>query len=91
MGEVTKTMAEQLITAQELAEQWGVSVYTIHRLAHQKGGLRAYKIGRSTRFRPSEVAEYLAAQEIKPPEKQTPLPGMQRFTYRPGMKVVQIG
>lgn len=84
-------MTEKMMTAQELAEQLGVSVYTIHRLAQKKGGLKGYKVGRLTRFKPSEVTEYLAAQEIKPPEKKTAMPGMQRFTYRPGMKVVKVG
>ena len=30
-------MQERLVSAQELAEQFGVSVYTIHRLAQKKG------------------------------------------------------
>ena len=84
-------MPEKMMTAKELAEQLGVSVYTIHRLAQKKGGLKGYKVGRLTRFKPSEVAEYLASQEIIPPEKKTAMPGMQRFTYRPGMKVVKVG
>ena len=84
-------MPEKMMTAKELAEQLGVSVYTSHRLAQKKGGLKGYKVGRLTRFKPSEVAEYLASQEIKPPEKKTAMPGMQRFTYRPGMKVVKVG
>ena len=84
-------MPEKMMTAKELAEQLGVSVYTIHRLAQKKGGLKGYKVGRLTRFKPSEVAEYLASQEIKPPEKKTAMPGMQRFTYRTGMKVVKVG
>ena len=84
-------MAEKLLTAKELAEQWGVSVYHIYRITNQKDGLKGYKVGRLIRYKPSDVEAYLAAQEIKPPEKTVPLPGMRRFTYRPGMKVVSVG
>ena len=81
---------EKLMSAKDVAALFGVSVDTIHRLAHKKGGLKGYKVGGSTRFRPSDVEEYINSQEIKPPEKQTPFPGMKRFKYVPGMKVVSL-
>ena len=83
-------MDEKMLTAKELAEQLGVSVYTIHRLANQKNGLKAFKVRSLTRFRPSDVEAYLAAHEIKAPEKSTAFPGMKRFSYKPGMKVVSL-
>lgn len=84
-----KIMNEKLLSANELAQLWGVSVYTIHRLANQRNGLKACKIGRLTRFRPSDVEAYLATNEIKPPEKDRGF-ACQRFTYKPGMKVVSL-
>lgn len=83
-------MEEKLLSANELAERWGVSVYTIHRLANQKGGLKAYKVGNLTRFKPSDVEAYLAAHEIKVPEKPAAFSDMARFKYKPGMKVVSL-
>lgn len=82
-------MDEKLLSAAELAERLGVSVYTIHRMAHKKDGLKAYKVGSLTRFKPSDVEAYLAAREIKAPEKPAAFPH-QRFTYKPGMKVVSL-
>ena len=81
-------MGEKMLSPTELAEWWGVSVYTIHRLANKPGGLKAYKIGNLTRFKISDVEAYLAGHEIKAPEKQEPFPGMARFKYKPGMRVV---
>lgn len=82
-------MAEKMLSPNELAELWGVSVHTIHRLANSKSGLRAYKVGGSTRFKPSDVEAYLTANEIKVPEKPEPyVKG--HFNYKPGMKVVSL-
>ena len=83
-------MNEKLLSTREVAELLGVSVDTVHRLAHKRDGLKGYKIGGSTRFRPSDVEAYVDAQAIRPAERQIPLPGMQRFTYKPGMKVVSL-
>lgn len=82
-------MNEKMLSPNELAEMWGVSVHTIHRLANSKNGLRAYKIGVSTRFKPSDVEAYLAANELKAPEKPEPFVKT-RFRYVPGMKVVSL-
>ena len=83
-------MAEKMLSAREVADLLGVSADTVYRLSHKRDGLKGYKIGGVTRFRPAEVEAYIEAQAIKPAEKQNPLPGMQRFTYRPGMKVVSL-
>ena len=82
-------MDETMLSADELAAMLGVSVYTIHRMAHKKNGLKGYKIGNLTRFKPSDVEAYLAANEIKPPEKADSF-SCARFTYKPGMKVVSL-
>lgn len=82
-------MDEKMMTPNELAELLGVSVYTIHRLANQKNGLKAYKVGSLTRFKPSDVETYLAEHEIKAPEKPCGYV-CERFTYKPGMKVVSL-
>ena len=82
-------MGEKMLSPNELAELWGVSVHTIHRLANRRNGLKAYKIGGSTRFKPSDVEAYLAANEVKVPEK--PQSYVKRhFTYKPGDKVVSL-
>lgn len=83
-------MDEKLLTPTELAKQWGVSVHTIHRLTNRKNGLRAYKVGSLTRFKPSDVEAYLSANEVKIPEKPATFPGVERFKYTPGMKVVSL-
>lgn len=80
-------MDEKMLSPNELAKMWGVSVHTIHRLANSKNGLKAYKIGSLTRFKPSDVEAYLAANEIKVPEQPRDF-ACERFTYKPGMKVV---
>lgn len=79
---------ENLMTAQEVADKLGVSVYTVHRLRARPDGIPAYRVGRSIRFRPEEVDAYLAAQAIQPIQEQRPLANMRRFKYVPGMKVV---
>ena len=83
-------MTEKLLSAQEVAEQLGISQDTVYRLTQKKDGLRAYKVGRLTRFKPSDVEAYITAQTIIPPEKRMSMPGMSRFQYRPGMRVVSL-
>lgn len=81
-------MSEQMMTPQQVAEYLGVDAKTVRRLAHQKNGIKAYKVGRLLRFYPADVRAYVSAQEIKFAEKTDVLPGMTRFRYKPGMKVV---
>lgn len=81
-------MTESMLSVQQVAAQLGVSIYTIYRLKDKQGGLPAYKVGSCVRFKPSEVEAYIAAQAVKPAVKETPFPGMRRFQYVPGMKVV---
>lgn len=83
-------MTEKLLSVRDVAALLGVSADTVYRLSHKRDGLRGYKIGGVTRFRPAEVEAYIEAQAIKPAEKQEPFPDMRRFTYRPGMKVVSL-
>lgn len=83
-------MQERLLSPREVAEYLGVSVDGVYRLVHRQDGLKAYKIGAAIRFRPSEVEDYIKSAEIRTPERQTPLPGMARFQYVAGMKVVSL-
>jgi excisionase family DNA binding protein len=46
----------------QLAALLNVNKMTIYRLV-ERGDLRAYRIGRALRFRPSEVEEFLANQQ----------------------------
>ena len=50
---------EQLLTASEVAHMLRVSTMTIYRLL-RAGELRAVRIGRSYRFRESDILAYLA-------------------------------
>lgn len=84
-------MAEQMMTPQQVAEYLGVDPKTVYRLAHQKDGIRAYKVGRQLRFYPEDVKSYVGTRAVKVPEKEEVLPNMTRFKYKPGMKVVQAG
>ena len=84
-------MSEQMMTPQQVAEHLGVDQKTVYRLARQKNGIKAYKVGRLLRFYPSDVKAYVTAQAVKCSEKEETLPGMTRFRYKPGMKVVQAG
>ena len=80
-------MLEPMITANEVAEMLGVSIYTVHKLKNKPNGLPAYKIAGCVRFKRSEVAEYIERQAVKPVEKAEPfIKG--HFHYVPGMKVV---
>lgn len=83
-------MEEKMLTVKELAKLWDVSVHFIYRITGRKDGLKGYKVGNTIRFKPSDVEAYLNKHEIKAPEAQKPLPGMARFSYKPGMKVVSI-
>lgn len=84
-------MSEQLMTPQQVADYLGIETKTVRRLAHQKNGIRAYKVGRLLRFHPDDVKAYLTSRAVKIPEKEDVLPNMVRFKYKPGMKVVQAG
>lgn len=81
-------MSEQMMTPQQVAEYLGVNTKTVNRLAHKKDGIKAYKVGRLLRFYPADVKAYVNAQAVELPQKEDVLPGMTRFKYKPGMKVV---
>ena len=74
-----------MLTAQDLAERFGVSIYTIYRLTTKPNGLTGYRVGRRIRFKAEEVDAYLEAQAIKPVE-DAEVVQIRRFQYKPGMK-----
>lgn len=77
----------KMITAKDVADLLGVSVYTVYRLANKPGGLRAYKIAGCVRFRQAEVNAYVDSQVVRPVQQAEPnKPG--RLHYVPGMRVV---
>lgn len=80
-------MNEPMITANQVADMLGVSIYTVYRLKDKPNGLPAYKVAGCIRFRPSEVDAYISAQAVKPAERPEPFVKT-RFHYVPGMKVV---
>jgi len=80
---------DALMTPREVAEQFGVSCVTVYRLCAEPDGLRSYKVGSRTRFKPEDVDEYLERRLVRPPQRQTG-PNVVRFQYKPGMKVVSL-
>lgn len=80
---------KSMLTAQDLAERFGVSIYTIYRLTTKPNGLPGYRVGRCIRFKAEEVDAYLEAQAIKPVE-DAEVVQIRRFQYKPGMKVVSL-
>ena len=79
-------MNQTMLKPKEVADMLGVSVYTVHRLKFKPDGLRAYKVAGAVRFKPEDA--YLEAQKVKPVVKAEAMPGIRRFTYVPGMRVV---
>lgn len=77
----------KMITAKDVAEMLGVSVYTVYRLANKQGGLRAYKIAGCIRFRQAEVNAYVESQAVRT-DQQGGLNKPGRLHYVPGMRVV---
>lgn len=80
-------MIEPMMTAQQVAQQLGVSIYTVYRMKDKPNGLPAYKVAGCIRFKPAEVEAYIASQAVKPAERPEPFVKT-RFRYVPGMKVV---
>lgn len=58
-------MAQQLLTAAEVAAQLRVSTMTIYRLI-RSGELPAVRVGRNYRVRADELETYLEAQVVDP-------------------------
>lgn len=57
------TAPEPMLDVNEVAARLGVSKMTVYRLA-TAGELRAFRIGRSVRIRPRDLAEYLRAANM---------------------------
>ncbi len=62
---VVDTAREELLSAEEVADRVGVSIYTVWRWIKQ-GKLRAFKPGREYRVREADLEEFLAAREVHP-------------------------
>jgi len=74
--------SKRLMTADEVAERFGVSVDTIRQHAASRK-IRFYKIGNRMRFSEEQVAEYLNAREVvKEPPKQRLAPYLGRHFRR---------
>jgi excisionase family DNA binding protein len=65
-------MAEQLLTAREVAEALRVHLNTVHRLIHA-GDLRAYKVARDWRIKRSDLDAYLEATQSRYEATRGPL------------------
>lgn len=75
---------EKLITAQEAAEQLGVTTRTLFTL-RKRGELNAVKIGTRLRFKVSDLEKYVEDHTEKQARTEW---NPRRFKYVPGMKVV---
>jgi excisionase family DNA binding protein len=58
-------MDDQLLTAQEVADELRVSTMTVYRLI-RRGELPAVRVGRNYRVRASALTSYLDAQVVDP-------------------------
>lgn len=82
-------MMTVMMTPNEVADWLGMSKATIYRLCARADGLRSYKVGNRTRFKPEDVDEYLERCLVQPPQRQDSS-NVVRFRYKPGMKVVSL-
>ena len=82
-------MSAPLMTVNEVAERLKINRATVYRLCAKPDGLRSYKVGGCTRFKPEEVDEYLERCLVKPPQRQEG-PNITRFQYKPGMRGVSL-
>lgn len=82
-------MNEQLMTVNEVADRLNVNRATVYRLTGKTDGLRAYKVGSCTRFKPEDVEEYIERCVVRPAQRQEG-ENVLRFKYKPGMKVVSL-
>jgi len=53
---------EQMFTAKQVMEKLNISKATLYRLM-QRGELHSYKVGRSVRFKESDIVKYLEGQK----------------------------
>lgn len=83
-------MVEELLSVKEVARLLAISEDSVYRIVRQENGLQGVRIGRCIRFRPSDVESYIKSREIASAKRQEPFPGMRRFHYIPGMKVVSL-
>ena len=65
-------MAEDTaMTLEDVAKRLHVSERTVVRLVVERKELKGYKVGRSWRFEPSDVEDYIERQRRKSDEQQT--------------------
>lgn len=64
-------LEERLWTADELAERWRMSAWTLRDWRHQRVGPRAVRIGRRALYPESEVAAWEAARPRTGASKRT--------------------
>lgn len=54
-----------MLTVDEVAERLGISRATVYRLL-ERGDVRAYKIGKSLRFKEDELEAFVDAHRVSP-------------------------
>ncbi len=79
---------EAMLTVKQVAERLHISLNAVYRLKDSRDGLKAYRVGRCIRFKAQDVEEYLERNQVKPAEPTRAMPGITRFKYTPGMRVV---
>ena len=63
------TEAERFIDENETAGMLSISVHTLRGQRHARRGLPFYKLGRSVRYRLSDVLEHMSGLKVKTAER----------------------
>ena len=63
-GTVVTTRRPAALTERQVAEQLGLSVATLRAWRHRGKGLRFLRLGRSVRYLPSDVDEFVRASAV---------------------------
>ncbi|NBI68220.1 DNA-binding protein [Pseudoflavonifractor sp. 60] len=82
-------MPAALMTVEEVGAFLGIDRSTVYRLCSKPNGLRSYKVGSRLRFKQEDVEAYLDRCLVQPPQPRNH-PGIARFQYKPGMRVVNL-
>jgi excisionase family DNA binding protein len=64
MKKLTEEVPDKLWTTQEVARFLGIGVNTLYQWTYKRTGPKTYKIGKYTRYKPSEVLDWLNRHAI---------------------------